>query len=180
MFIRQAQPSQTDATTIAELQIRSIKEGYKDFADTQYLKDLPQEITPKKWQTWLSNSTVALIAFTDESENDALGFIAFGPIRTRLKEDRGIMPSWPGEIYALYVAPEAWGTGAAPKLMKAATPIMRKNYWDKALLWVIDKNHRAVKFYEKMKGQRVGKQKVTIGGIETTEIAIGWKDITRL
>lgn len=180
MFIRLAESTPQDAAIIADLQIAATKEGYAPFASVDYLSHLQNEITAKKWQEWLADNTKALIAFESEDENTPIGFIAFGPIRTRLKEDRGIMPSWPGEIYALYVSPDHWGSGAAEALMKDATPIMRKNYWDKALLWVIDKNHRAVKFYEKMKGQRVGKQKVNIGGQDTTELAIGWKDISKL
>jgi ribosomal protein S18 acetylase RimI-like enzyme len=180
MFIRPAQSTEIDAAHISGLQIISTREGYKCFASAEYLEGLDTEITPKKWLEWLNDNTKALIAFSDDAQQTPIGFIAFGPIRTRLKEDRGIMPSWPGEIYALYVTPEYWGKGAARSLMVEAVPIMRKNYWDKALLWVIDKNHRAIKFYENLKGQRVGKQKVNIGGKETTEIAIGWKDITRI
>jgi len=178
MFIRPATPSDSD--NISSLHVDATRHGYQNFADASYLAQLDQDITPAKWAEWLNDSTHALIAFTDDSEAQATGFISFGPIRTRIKEDRGIMPSWPGEIYGLYLHPDHWGNGIAQALMRAITDPMRKNYWDKALLWVIDKNKRAVSFYEQMGGQRVGKQQADIGGKTVTELAFGWKDITRI
>jgi ribosomal protein S18 acetylase RimI-like enzyme len=172
-----APASTEDAARVAALHVASKKEGYAAFMRDDYIQSLKPEEFTKNWTEWLADSTKVLIAA--DGENDA-GFIAFGPIRTRLKEDRGIMPSWPGEIYALYVHPDYWGQGVANALMREASVPMRKNYWDKALLWVIDQNKRAVKFYEKMGGQRAGKQKVTVGDQEVTEIAFGWKDITKL
>lgn len=166
-----------DAGVIAALHVASRKEGYKDFADPQALAALDVAAFEKNWRQWLGETTQVLIAYRD---NVAAGFIAFGPIRTRIKEDRGIMPAWPGEIYALYVHPDFWGMGAGRALMKAAAAPMRKAYWDKAVLWVIDKNKRAVTFYEKMGGQRVGAQDAQIDGRKMREIAFGWRDITRL
>lgn len=166
-----------DAGVIAALHVASRKEGYKDFADPEALEKLDVAAFEKNWRQWLGETTQVLIAFAGDVP---AGFIAFGPIRTRIKEDRGIMPAWPGEIYALYVHPDFWGTGAGRDLMKAAAAPMRKAYWDKAILWVIDRNKRAVAFYEKMGGQRVGAQDAEIDGRKLREIAFGWRDITRL
>ncbi len=188
LTIRQANID--DAAIVAALHVESTRKGYADFADAAYLDGLDVGAFTAKWTKWLGDSTTVLIAFDgndgpdvqDGTNNKQIpaGFIAFGPIRTRIHEDRGIMPAWPGEIYALYVAPDYWGSGTARTLMKAAVTPMQKSYLDRALLWVIDRNKRAVKFYEKCGGQRVGKQKVNIGGQDVTEIAFGWRDIGRV
>jgi ribosomal protein S18 acetylase RimI-like enzyme len=167
-----------DISTLAALHVASKQIGYAPFCSDDYINGLNTADYKKNWVKWLESGSNVLLAF--DEDNNALGFISFGGIQTRLKEDRGIMPSWPGEIYALYVHPDHWGKGVAQSLMRAATEPMRKNYWDKALLWVIDKNKRAISFYEQMGGQRVGKQKSDIGEQEMTEIAFGWKDISKI
>jgi GNAT superfamily N-acetyltransferase len=54
-----------------------------------------------------------------------------------------------GELRALYVAPDAWGTGAAQALLGAALDAMRENGIEEALLWVGEANARARRFYER-------------------------------
>lgn len=167
-----------DAKTLSNIHVQSKRVGYAPFCHDDYIQGLSEKEYEQNWVKWISSGSKALLAYNNE--DNAIGFISFGGVQTRLKEDRGIIPSWPGEIYALYVHPEHWGQGVARALMQSAAPIMRKNYWDKALLWVIDKNKRAIAFYEQMGGQRVGKQKANIGGQDMTEVAFGWKDITKI
>ena len=48
------------------------------------------------------------------------------------------------------------------------------------LLWVLEDNHRACRFYESLEGERVGRKTVVIGGRDLVEVSYGWKDIARL
>jgi RimJ/RimL family protein N-acetyltransferase len=54
-----------------------------------------------------------------------------------------------GELKGLYVVPEAWGTGAAQELTAAALDAMRAAGQRVAVLWVVEENHRARRFYER-------------------------------
>jgi RimJ/RimL family protein N-acetyltransferase len=54
-----------------------------------------------------------------------------------------------GELRALYVVPEAWGTGAAQELMNAALAAMQSGGQRLAILWVAEENARARRFYER-------------------------------
>jgi GNAT superfamily N-acetyltransferase len=54
-----------------------------------------------------------------------------------------------GELRALYVVPDAWGTGAAQELMNAALAEMRSAGLRLAVLWVVEENARARRFYER-------------------------------
>jgi RimJ/RimL family protein N-acetyltransferase len=54
-----------------------------------------------------------------------------------------------GELRALYVVPEAWGTGAAQELMSTALAAMRAGGQRQAILWVVEENARARRFYER-------------------------------
>lgn len=87
--------------------------------------------------------------FATDAEHDAfvaddgriVGFVACGPSRDEEGEQR--------ELFAIYVLPEAWGTAAASGLMQAAVDAMRGRGAPNALLWVLDDNPRARRFYER-------------------------------
>ncbi len=54
-----------------------------------------------------------------------------------------------GELYAIYVLPEAWGSSAGRALLAAALEAMRTGGFATASLWVLDDNPRARRFYER-------------------------------
>ena len=51
-------------------------------------------------------------------------------------------------MYAIYVRPEAWGTGSGWALMDAAVAWLAER-WREAILWVAEENPRARRFYER-------------------------------
>ena len=59
-----------------------------------------------------------------------------------------------GELSALYVVPEEWGSGVARALHDAALAGMRELGATEATLWVVARNTRARRFYER-EGWRV-------------------------
>ena len=53
------------------------------------------------------------------------------------------------ELRSLYVVPGAWGTGVAERLMTSALDAMRERGATEAVLWVVESNGRARRFYER-------------------------------
>jgi GNAT superfamily N-acetyltransferase len=53
------------------------------------------------------------------------------------------------ELSALYVVPQAWGSGVSRALMDAAIADIRADALGEALLWVGEANGRARRFYER-------------------------------
>jgi GNAT superfamily N-acetyltransferase len=53
------------------------------------------------------------------------------------------------ELRSLYVVPQAWGTGVAQRLQEAALDAMRERGATEAVLWVVEANGRARRFYER-------------------------------
>ena len=53
-----------------------------------------------------------------------------------------------GEVYSIYVRPDAWGTGSGWALMDAAVEWLAER-WQEAILWVAEENPRARRFYER-------------------------------
>ena len=68
-----------------------------------------------------------------------VGFVGYG--------DRGDDAEGVGEIFALYVLSEYYGQGVGRALMEAALAHLRGYVY--VCLWVLKKNARAVRFYEK-------------------------------
>jgi len=66
----------------------------------------------------------------------------FGPA-----EDESLAPET-GEIYGIYLLPEAIGTGVGRDLFALATERLRAAGFARAILWVLETNERARRFYE--------------------------------
>ena len=77
-----------------------------------------------------------------------VGFASVGPSR----DERGI-----GELYAIYVEPDQWSTGAGRALIERAEERLRHAYGE-ATLWVLEDNPRARAFYERGGWQRTAMQ----------------------
>jgi ribosomal protein S18 acetylase RimI-like enzyme len=56
-------------------------------------------------------------------------------------------PPGTGELYALFVHPDHWGTGAGRALTDAAVADLRDNGCTAVRLWVLEANTRARRFY---------------------------------
>ena len=65
-----------------------------------------------------------------------------------------------GEVWALYVHPDAWGSGAAAELIGYAEDRLRRDGFPEAVLLVLDDNPRARAFYEKMGWAPTGRSTV--------------------
>lgn len=57
-------------------------------------------------------------------------------------------PTREGELYAIYVLSEAWGTGVGRAPNTRLLALLRADCFEEAVLWVLDDNPRARRFYE--------------------------------
>jgi len=53
-----------------------------------------------------------------------------------------------GEVWAIYVLPEHWGTGIGRKLLKTGEAKLRELGFENPVLWVFEDNPRTRRFYE--------------------------------
>ncbi|TMK62389.1 MAG: GNAT family N-acetyltransferase [Actinobacteria bacterium] len=65
------------------------------------------------------------------------------------------------ELRSLYVVPGAWGTGVARRLSEAALDAMRDHGAAEAVLWVLEANGRARRFYEREGWTLTGETRVS-------------------
>jgi GNAT superfamily N-acetyltransferase len=62
------------------------------------------------------------------------------------------------ELHRLYVVPEAWGTGVAARLHDVAVARWRELGIENAVLWVLEENRRARRFYERRGWSETGER----------------------
>ncbi len=166
-----------DAGIIGALHVASQKQAYEGIVDQPFLDGLSVPAFAEKWRGFIDGGTRTLLACKDAAP---AGFIAYGPARTRVPGDKGVIPRFSSEVYALYVSPEYWRSGAGTALLKEMAQELDAAYKDTLMLWAIKKNTRACAFYEKLGGERVGRQDVTIGNTSVTESAFGWRNLEKI
>jgi GNAT superfamily N-acetyltransferase len=69
-------------------------------------------------------------------------FASFGPSR-----DSDTDPQVTGEVFAIYAHPDDWGTGTGRALMASTVVQLARLGYADAILWVLDTNNRARRFY---------------------------------
>ena len=96
-------------------------------------------IQVERWRSRLARPPRGWATFVAERAGAVVGFAAVGPSR----DERGL-----GELYAIYVDPDAWSTGAGRALIQRCEAQLRTEY-AVATLWVLEDNQRARGFYER-------------------------------
>lgn len=71
------------------------------------------------------------------------GFVSHGPYRAQELDGSPLQPEY-GEILAIYVHPDRWGTGTGDALLLAALDALPQ---PRVRLWALADNHRALRFY---------------------------------
>lgn len=122
---------------------RAWQEAYPGLVSPAYLEKLSLEKCEQIAFQWPENTLVA-----KEGER-VLGFVCYG-------EESGEAPGT-GEIFALYVLAERYGTGLGRRLMDAGMEQLRG--CDQIRLWVLQGNERAIRFYEKCGFRPDGEEK---------------------
>jgi GNAT superfamily N-acetyltransferase len=128
--IRPATPE--DAEAVARVQIASWQEAYSHLFTAEQLAAIPQAERTEFWRRF-----PPIVA---EVDGEVIGFVNVGPAYDDEDAD--------GELYAIYVRPDRWGTGTGRALMEAGEARLRELGHTSAILWVWKDNPRARRFYE--------------------------------
>jgi GNAT superfamily N-acetyltransferase len=132
-----------DAATIARLHVRGWQWGYRGILPKDFLASLSAEAREPKWRAQLEQASPACtwIAIEDDVP---VAFVTYGPAR-----DSDLSPSTgSAEIYAIYEEEAVAGTGIGRALMAHAMKELRSRGYELAVLWVLEANSRARRFYE--------------------------------
>ena len=130
-----------DAWSIAVVHVASTREAYRGLFPASALDGIDADDRAERWrQTLTDANNITLVA---KSDGQVLGFVNYGPCR-----DEDVAAGGVGEIISIYVAPDFWGSGAGRRLLQAALERLAGAGSCEAKVWVLDRNARAVAFYE--------------------------------
>jgi ribosomal protein S18 acetylase RimI-like enzyme len=127
--IRPATPD--DAEAVARVHVETWRAAYAHALSPEGLASL--SVTER---TELHRRSPPVVA---ELDGEIVGFVSVGP---------GTDADTDGELYAIYVLPDHWGSGVGRALMQAGEERLRELGHQHAILWVLEDNPRARRFYE--------------------------------
>lgn len=137
MLIRDARGG--DEPAVADVHVRAWKTAYAGLIPQDYLDSLtPADRIPGYRFGAEGPAVPRTILALDGS---LLGFATFGA-------SRDADAASAGELYALYVDPDRWRTGAGRALLAATRAGLLAAGHAEAILWVLRGNDRAARFYE--------------------------------
>ncbi len=147
--------SAADAAQVAAVQRESWRAAYDGIIAGELIDEaMTPDDGARVRQTFRTRPWQRMIVAVDEQAG-VVGYAAFGP------EVDVLGAPWPppptkggeagqvGELYALYVHPAWWSTGTGRALMDRALARTRRAAYPQIVLWVLEANARARRFYER-------------------------------
>ena len=139
--LRRAEPR--DAEGVAQAQIQTWQIAYRGQIPDSHLDQLSGEFDSRveRWRSHVSESAADKTEiWVSDSGSQVVGFVALGPARDA--------DALTGEIYAIYVLPGHWNQGRGRALLRHATTRLSSLGYGAGILWVLESNQRARRFYE--------------------------------
>ncbi|NJR13536.1 MAG: GNAT family N-acetyltransferase [Phyllobacteriaceae bacterium] len=160
--IRQADPR--DASAIAGVHATSWRSAYAGLIPHKALGTMVARRGTDWWSRVISRSGAVLVA---EIGGTVAGYVTYGRNRARQLTQQG-------EIYELYLLPEYQGIGLGTKLFDAARKALRAHDLKGLVVWALDDNHGAVRFYEGLGGRDLAEGTETFDDKTLKKIAFVW------
>lgn len=141
-MIRLASPE--DAAAIALVHVRSWQQAYRELMPADYLASLDDSLDRREawWREAIGQGTQTV--FVALSGEQVAGWISVGASR-----DEDVDQAATGEVSAIYVLRDHWGSGVGRALWLQGEKQLAGQGFTALTLWVLVDNHRATDFYRK-------------------------------
>jgi GNAT superfamily N-acetyltransferase len=134
-----------DELAVADVHVRAWQEAYRGLMPDEHLDALDPRERARRYTFGADDpgapTTVVAVA-TDDDAEPIVGFTTI--CRSRDADSPDV-----GEVVALYVDPARYQGGVGRLLMAEARRRLVESGFTDALLWVLDGNDRAARFYER-------------------------------
>ena len=158
--VRQA--TAADADAIGRIQVESWRAAYSGLLPEETIAAFDVEARRQMWREGLSRTprpgSATFVAVVDEE------IVGFATVGASLSEDGT------GELWAIYVHPTTWSRGTGRALIEASEQSLRDSGFTQALLWVLEGNERAERFYRAAGWTRDGEKEDVFQGATVTEL----------
>lgn len=129
-----------DVAAVARLHVAVWQAAYRGLLPDGFLDAQSVERRERMWQGAVGRDDPPVLVA--EMAGRIIGFIWCGPVR-----DADAQGTTTGEVYAIYVAPDAWGSGVSAALMTEGLAGLAALGYAEVMLWVLRGNARAIRFY---------------------------------
>lgn len=157
-----------DAETIARVEVETWRTTYAGMLPDRVLLGMSERRQTASWAGFLRHRPDD-VRISQTVKGSVTGFGNCGAQR-----DSAI--DFAGEIYTLYVLPDAQGNGAGRSLLLALFSRLVAMGYGSALVWVVRANP-ARYFYERLGGKQVMYRPIPVGGQPIEAVAYGWRDL---
>jgi GNAT superfamily N-acetyltransferase len=155
-----------DAEGIARAHTASWRTSYRGILPEAVLAQIDVDQRAASWRRVLTDrSLFALVAY-DTTHHDIVGLCDCGPSRSDGR--------YTGEIYRFYLEHHARRHGLGREMFERVTDWLRAQDRRSLIIWVLDNNHHARRFYEAMGGQAGRRVASMVSGFPVVELAYIW------
>lgn len=131
-----------DAHSIAMIHVISWQKTYRGNIPDTVLDNLSITKREQQWRELISHNVKILVI---ERDNKIVGFASICQSR-----DKDTNPEICGEISAIYLEPNVWHQGLGKQLCHRALYELANLGFTEVILWVLNENNQARRFYESM------------------------------
>ena len=168
LIIRPAKPE--EGAIVARVRVASWRHAYRGIVPDTFLETM--DANEAQWNKAAAGKEPGVQLLVCEVDGQIAGFACFGTARP---PNHG----YSGELYATYFLPEMIGKGFGAATMSAAIEGLRALGHGDMLLWVIENNSRARRFYESFGGSEISnsRQTFSLDGCALWEVAYGFRPL---
>ncbi len=167
MFVREA--TELDVRSIARVHVDTWRTTYKGIVSDKFLNDLSYNKREEMWNKFIHDSAKNknYIFVAEDVKDGIIGFATCGIERE--SDNRSV-----GELYAIYILKSYQNKGIGKLLFNTVKEKLEELKFSSILIWVLESNNQACRFYEEMGGKKLKEQDIIIGGDTLREIAYKW------
>lgn len=153
-----------DTSGIARVHETAWRQAYSGLIPHVSLEQMIQRRNELWWARAIRNSTRIMVL---EAAGEVVGYATLGANRV------GALPQ-DGEIYEIYLMPEYQGVGLGKKLFLAARQELATLGMKGCVVWVLEENRSAMRFYANAGGDDRAEGTETFGDKTLNKIAFCW------
>lgn len=132
-----------DCGAVATVRVGGWRWAYAGLIPRAYLDAMSVEEDAARLRARLAEGDERFVNVVAERDGHVVGWGCFGPCRDEE------VPVGAGELYTLYAHPDHVSTGVGRTLLDTLLKRAAAQGHSSLLLWVLEENHRARRFYEK-------------------------------
>ncbi|MEU9957982.1 GNAT family N-acetyltransferase [Streptomyces sp. NPDC050982] len=154
-----------DCPRVAEIRVRGWQTAYKGMMPQAYLDGLDPAEDVGRLRARFEQAGQGVVSLVAEWDGDVVGWACHGPYRD------GEVRTEEAELYAIYVDPDRLARGVGRALLRESLARCTAAGHGRMLLWVLQENASARRFYEKAGFAPDGAEEpFEVEGVEVPEV----------